>query len=313
MRNFLPSLTRQWPDSSGQLSREVKSAFEVNENQRKQNVYSLLFQQGWRSDNILAASELRNEILKAKGSKKQFHIIASGHSTLSSFYKCDPQKHFIVGFNYASLLPITFDCYFVEMASNETDYLFKYSEIQKHVIHSAKKIDLLILKNIWQKKIEQNYALDAYGNNVKMLLDIHAPFSCDGDQHILKPYQLSKLLLKTDKLFAMQLYTTAFTCIALAYQCGFREVILHGLDLGGPHFYIDSSIRWPRSADSDTVDEMISKSMQHDNDPNFLGGLNKLRTLMTLMSLRDNLAHKGIRLLVASQQSPIAQYLDCWI
>lgn len=281
----------------------------------KASAFSRLYQQQWLSDNILSAKSLRRQICLAKRGRSQCHIVASGYSLLDSYKMIDSSIHFTIGFNFSGLLPIDYDLYFAEFASSSvTSEVHPVSELQKHVIKSSKGIKNLVLKNIWQEnRIERIFAQQSYGKNIPILLDIHTAMS---DQQpfcpLLNVTQLANHLLCPQSLFVIQAYTTTFTCIALAHQCGFKQIVVHGLDLAGPHFYVDSSVKWPGVADPVFVAKIIKKSPKPGKSFGNITNTSADFRLQLLLALRNKLQRSGTSLLLSSSNSPISNHMETW-
>jgi hypothetical protein len=114
-----------------------------------------LLEEKWAASTLLDQDEVTKLISKTK-KNSTCHIIASGYTArdnLASINKND----YVIGFNFSALIDINFDLYFIECADKQGEVESIYS-LQMDVISEAEsRIQDLILKNIWEKKVNIEY------------------------------------------------------------------------------------------------------------------------------------------------------------
>jgi hypothetical protein len=150
-----------------------------------------------------------------------------------------------MGFGYAGLLDLQFDAYFFEVASerNAWDKLVTrvFATFHRHVLRS--RTTELFFKNYWNGRVEIGCLRREFNPAPHVVMDVHVPANA--------PYQspldrwVGQDLINTNSRYLSQAGGSAMTLIALAAKVGASEVVVHGLDLEGPHFYATREFKVP--------------------------------------------------------------------
>jgi hypothetical protein len=159
------------------------------------------------------------------------HIIGAGNSLNYSKKKIS-KKDFVLGCNLSALTNINFDFYTVEFASNEkfTEPKFLTSYLVKKKL--LKKKTIVIFKNLTSTKIDRNFLTNNYQNYINLITDYS--WRCFNNEQL--EYYLKNNIFTNSKKF-YQYNSTLVLLISIAYQLGFKKIILHGVDFGGRYFY----------------------------------------------------------------------------
>ncbi len=255
-------------------------------------------QLGIPSSTIMDASQLYRKFHHDR--TKTCHIIASGWSLNKSAPLIDQSQSFIIGFNFSAFIDIHFDLYFIELASTKFP---KLSKIQ-HALTcqlARRRISSLFIKNLWERKVEPAYVHSHYGHQACYIKDLMVPHTN------VSPSEIALQLMKYDRQFVYQSGTTAITCIAVAKHIGFKDIVVHGLDFSGPHFYTPPTVCCPHStplkelqAFYNTTSPVKSADAQHPTAS---------ETMPLLPSLAEQLAKDGVKLYSAIHDSPSSAYL----
>jgi hypothetical protein len=221
---------------------------------------------GWDLDFVLSASKLIDLIRSSALSKTNaFHIIGSSSSVLDSVTSINTEKEYVAGFNSAVLIDdLFFDFYFIEgicrmPKTGEDRFDIDYYKI---VINSLlnKRYNLLVFKNLWEGNIDYNFILASYpGIEPYLLREVLLPTGYKDLESIHTWYTVRELVRIQNDYFT-QSGTTAFLLIVIAVYCGFKTIVLHGVDLGGTHFYNEEDFVWPSSIDPQTIYKLKSQS-----------------------------------------------------
>ena len=166
-------------------------------------------------------------------SKKTCHIIGSGWSLNYSKNRIT-QEGFVIGFNFAAISDLVFDLYVIEVCSNKSRRAKELSDSLSSL--SSKLFNVpIIVKNLYFG-VDPKYLYESWSNLCLPVYDIHVP--CFSDKYLKTSI---KILFEDNTIFLRQLNSTTITSIALAYRLGFKKIIVHGLDFGGPYFFDSDS------------------------------------------------------------------------
>lgn len=169
------------------------------------------------------------------------NIIGSGPSVLAALQEpIDPTAAYFTC-NFGGLLPLPYDLYLLEMGSYSPK-LYDMSELQRRTIRALpKQPRAILIKNIWESKVEGRYVSSAYPDAF-ISLDALFPFA----QRLLDDesyrFVFERFFCHNTKIM-LQIRTSVLTLIQLAYRAGYTELRVFGLDGVGPHFFHDTRIR----------------------------------------------------------------------
>jgi hypothetical protein len=244
---------------------------------------------------------LRSELRRSRRGMT-CHVVATGWSAAASVGHIDPRRESVYSFNFGGVAGLPVDVYVIEMARAEPAWLAELSELQALLVRRTSP-RLLLVKNIWEGKVRRSSLSELYGDSAHVLRDVHLDeVRPNGDP----AHELAEALLRERTDTVVQYATTSITCIAFAYWAGFREVVVHGFDGSGPHFF--SSGEWP-------VPEPFLDRLRAcyppaaPRAPHAAGALG----LRLLPSIRDQLRRRGVHLLTGNARSPSARHLPIWV
>lgn len=229
------------------------------------------------------------------------HVLATGWSAASSIAGIEPHRESVYAFNFGGAAGLPVDVYVIEMARTEPASLAELSELQAEVVRGASP-RLLLVKNIWEDKVRRATLTDLYGDSARALRDVYLrDVRADGDP----PGELADALLRERRDTVLQYATSTITCIVFACWAGFREIVVHGFDGAGPHFF--SAGEWP--VPSATLDRLRACYPTPASGVPHPAGAPGLRLLP---ALRAQLALRGVALLAGDARSPSAEALPVW-
>ncbi|MEE3636766.1 hypothetical protein UIA24_21305 [Pseudomonas sp. AL 58] len=231
------------------------------------------------------------------------HIIGSGWSAADSVKDIDFEKDYVVGFNFSGLMSIDFDLYLYELCSDD-ERRFKISKAQKLLVHKLKVEQSgakFFAKNLWESKNSIFSFARHYGGDVVFLNDCATKITGDKSAGLYA----RALLSSTSKVY-VQSISTVLICVDIAVQLGFKNIKLHGIDFGGPHFYDDH-------LPSDPLVGRILSLIKKEK-PVALGDVHKTNTGRyslsdALVFLKKTLAQSGVDISVANKLSPAFKVL----
>lgn len=213
------------------------------------------------------------------------------------------KEDFVMGFNFSAVANISFDMYFIEIGSSK-EKLKEFSILQYDLLDYRKdNIKKLIIKNLWEGKLDPNTVELYYGKNANILLDCLAP---PIDLNINKNFQqvFVSFLLKKKKKYLVQYSATALTCLQIASKLGFKKIVLHGLDFGGNYFFHKIQSDIPQN-----LKNRILFYYPENITTNHSNG-DSVRSIMP--TIRDTLKKDGINIYSGSKLSPLAKILDVY-
>ena len=169
---------------------------------------------------------------------KTCHILASGASVLESSRNLDSKRDFIVGFNYAGFLPVPFDVYFIETATT-TGVFNEHSRWHEQLylqMCEVKQPDVFV-KCLWARESwDADYINNKYGSNLSVIEDILPSFPIVAKSRVIGKCYKQFIASHARKYFVNGASSSIFAML-FAYRIGFRNIVIHGLDFKGPHFY----------------------------------------------------------------------------
>ena len=230
------------------------------------------------------------------------HIIASGSSALASIRKIRGGKDFVFGFNFAALLDLEFDAYFIEIASPRADVL-ELSDLQAELVSgmAAARLKMVFAKNLWEGGVDLEFMRRNYRSPPPMISDIlmpHLPL----DRGDSANRATVRSFLKRRETFIPQIRTTAFTWLAIAHYLGFRRVVFHGLDMYGPYWFSQGEVDAPNAylTRLRKCFPEVSSAVPHETSQ-------PVRCLLPVFA--DVLRARGCELFVGAKESPAAEFL----
>ena len=262
---------------------------------------------GVKYEDIRTLRRLIEEVLPAVKLKnsKVANVIGSGWSLLDS-YKSIRDNHFVIGFNFAALINLKFDIYFFEFCSNKQSKFSKKQLmlVETHLLHQGGKV---YFKNIWEDKND----IECISKNIKgkfpILIDYVVPCL-----HETKIRQSLKYCLDSKLSELPQYGSTAFTSIFVAYFLGFKQIVLHGIDFHGYHFYHLNEFEGDRRYILDD-DDFINPQVAGSINKIHATSIGKIGIKAALPILRDLLKERGVDLYAASNKSPSSEILPLYI
>lgn len=260
---------------------------------------------------VLNASEVRkmlNSQAKDDNKDKVFHVIGSGWSLNKSMSIIKPNE-FVFGFNFAALSGIKFDAYFVEHGGYGK--VKEVADIHVKLIEEVviKNTCLIFFKNIWDQKNEIRYILKNWPQLVFFVKDV------DSNPYINMEQleELSKVILLGNDKYIIQYCSSVVPIIALAYQCEYKNIVLHGVDFGGEYFFDEEDFKGlkeympPRTTSYGIYSyEKLKPNDIHDTAKSKLG----LKQVITI--LKPMLEERGVFLYSASAASPLSEILPVY-
>ncbi len=231
------------------------------------------------------------------------HIIGSGWSASSSVGSIDFEKDYVVGFNFSGLMPIAYDLYLYELCSDDW-HRSKISKAQQLLVHKLKAEQSgakFFAKNLWESKNSIFSFAKHYGGDIIFLNDCATKITSNRGADLY----VRALLSNGSKVY-VQSISTVLICIDIAVQLGFKNIKLHGVDFGGPHFYDDYQ----------SSDPLMSKilGLIKKEKPAALSDAHKTNTGLyslsdALVFLKKILAQSGVDISVANSMSPAFKVL----
>lgn len=258
------------------------------------------------SDQFITREKVIEEIERRKEEKGSdiCHIIGSGWSLNHSIDKICHQD-FIIGFNYAAIADLDFDVYFFEFGGeNVKEISVNHLELARSKV--ANKTDLVYFKNVWETKNDINYIAAHWLGLARPVLDhLYTVLDKKHLNHVLTR------CLNDQTDYIPQLCSSVVTAIILAYQAGFKKVVIHGLDFGGQYFYecMESKVDPIFLPPPKPVSGFYGKSSKSSVHPTALNGVG-MRDIIPV--LHDLLEREEVSLMCGCLDSPATEYLPVY-
>jgi hypothetical protein len=256
--------------------------------------------------NLITRKQVVEEIRLRRNYKKSdiCHVIGSGWSLNQSIKKIDAND-FVIGFNYAAIADLGFDAYFFEFGGRSV------REISENHLALARerlsdKTDLIYFKNIAEDKNDIDFILEAWISAARPVLDYQYV--------VLRKRNLSHILescLNDRSDYLPQLCSTVMTAVFLAYQAGFKKIVIHGLDFGGQYFYqcMDRKTDPKFLPPTKPVSSFYGKTSKTDMHPTALSAIGTQDIVPILNGLLED---KGVALMCGHEDSPSSRYLPVY-
>jgi hypothetical protein len=236
------------------------------------------------------------------------HIVASG-ATATSAVRYKDSGHDFYAVNFSSILPLPYKFTFCESAAysspRRNDFparcaltLAEISQLQ-HM-----KNCLICFKNLWHGHVDPEFVNDHYNSNDWVCIaDVLLPNLTS----LTSRFDLSTIahtaLNQTSEIFT-QVHTTTLSALFSACWVGYKNIILHGFDGSGPHFYADNISNLLGYCQTSLRLAARSRDMAINTDgPHPVGS--PAQQLMPFFEhiMRD----QGVRLYTGSIKSPLAR------
>ncbi|WP_157792542.1 hypothetical protein [Thiomicrospira microaerophila] len=263
----------------------------------------------YKKTKSLKTEEVKNQqavvslVHRRKESKKSdvCHVIGSGWS-LNESVSIIGKDDFVIGFNYAGLISIPFDVYFVEFGGfSVKNTSHQHVRITEDFV--SKHTDLIFFKNLWEDKNDISF-INAHWLNLAMPIKdrIYPVF----DKKYLD--SVIEKMLSDQSEFLPQSASSVVTAIILAYKAGFKKIVVHGLDFGGQYFYeVDGfEVEKKYIPSSESESGFYGKTTKKSVHPTSSGQVG-MKDIVPL--LRKLLAPKGVELCCATKSSPSSNFL----
>lgn len=196
---------------------------------------------------FISQPELIQRLSDLRNGRSRCHIVCGGHSAPSTITQIEADD-FVLGFGYAGLLDVSFDAYFFEVASTKSSWDRLVTRVFARFYDEVlcKRTKELFFKNYWNGRVDIECLAAIFDPVPKIAMDFYAPVN--------RPYKngflnriVVKSLLNGNSSSLPQVGGSVMTMISLAIKAGAKEIILHGVDLTGPHFYATSTWDIPQS------------------------------------------------------------------
>ena len=142
-----------------------------------------------------------------------------------------------IGFNYAAIADIKFNVYFFEFGGlGVREISNNHLELARSKV--VKETDLIYFKNVWENKNDVDFISSYWLDIARPIMDhLYPVYDKRYIEHILTR------CMEDQSDFIPQLCSSVITSIILAYQAGFKKIVIHGLDFGGQYFYENMNSR----------------------------------------------------------------------
>jgi hypothetical protein len=235
------------------------------------------------------------------------HIIGSGTSVVKSYKSIDSLNDFVIGFNYAGLLPLYFDVYFIEAASDREQLLTSSLIHEQLFFHMCQRREpKIFVKCMWETDWwSSSFIQSRYEGKLGVIIDVIPNLPILANSQALNLAN-QKLFRKKRSRFFLNGASSAVFSVLLAYQLGFRNIVVHGVDYVGPHFFHSNEF----SGDNDLIQQIRELCPQVTDD--FVHGAGKWMSLQWPHVIRA-LAMSGVTIYSGSQSSLFSTYAPVYI
>jgi hypothetical protein len=272
---------------------------DIRSRKLRQRTFSLLGQSPWRELPQLSPEQLARRLPPRTN---MCHIIGSGWSLLDGIDRIGPND-VVFGCNKAIFAPLRFDLYLIERAmARPMKGAVASDVIADALLRCAPgRAGIIGIKNIWMGRVDPEYVQATFGERAYLIPDYHMYWEDVAGSEPLRVATARRLVAPDPALFA-NFATSTITMIGIAARLGFNEIMVHGLDGGGPYFFELPGFTPPNDVASlvASIPTRPDVTVPHDA---------AARGLLVLAELRDVLASRGVSLLCASARSPSATIL----
>jgi len=239
------------------------------------------------------------------------HIIGSG-SSLNNSKKIIGKNDFVIGNNFAALCELDYDLYFVEFGGRQIHEISKshIDIVKKKVLN---KTSAVYFKNLWEDKNDVEYIAKNWANYVSYIKDYIVP--CLSYERL---EQVLRFSLNEKNKWLPQYTSTVITAVYVAYNLGYKHIVLHGVDFGGNYFYDADGFEGDSSLlpDKNKLDYNSSKSYRDSANKNNVythptakGSIGMKSILPILFKI---LEEKNVTLYSSTSCSKSSEYLPVW-
>jgi len=209
-----------------------------------------------------------------------------------------------MGFNFAALCGIHFDMYFTEFGDpNTQEVAMKQRNLMDDYLLPG--CNHIYFKNLNNQKNDLLFANQFYGQRIKFVRDIILPCAfpvgMDG--------VMEKLLSDEDSFF-FQYGSSVLTLVGVARRLGFKEIVIHGVDFGGPYFFDSEAYRGKSKYRPDKVTGYDhARNAKEDPHPTNFPGLGLKEAIAALRRVSSRF---GVSLYSATYASPLSNLLPVY-
>ena len=231
------------------------------------------------------------------------HIIGSGWSLNESKKKIN-NEDFVIGFNQAALSGLSFDLYYVEFGGPSVEEISKkqialIDEVVK------KQTDLIIFKNIEEKRNDPAFIKKYWGDKIFYMPDVQVPMY--GEKYL--EHTLKYLLVKNNR-FLKQFCSSIIAGIGVAKNCGFKKIVIHGVDFGGAYFFdVPGYEHLNQYRPDENKNNTYKKPEKNSVHITAAGTIGIKESLPILKELCES---EGVTLMSASDESPLSKILPVY-
>ena len=259
---------------------------------------------------VIGIASLRKLISDDLNADRICHILGSGASLNISEKKIAPAD-FVIGINFSGVSSIHSDIYITEVSTKKTCLQEEKTGILKKCIANSvfPKGGIVLYKNLWsgyldkdtvaalaysRKYILKDIFYSRYGKECKSEKDLRE--FCD------KLYRNSR---GSDYLY--QYGSSVCGALDLAVRLGFRNIVLHGQDFGGPHFYNVESYKWPSWLTDREIMLLKEQAIDRNTYRFYQHTEEKFRYVVELIKMKQEL-----KIFSGCKESKVAEYLDVY-
>ena len=245
--------------------------------------------------NFIKVNQLVSLLAPQVESYNVCHIIGTGFSVWDSIKKvrsCD----FCFGFQYSALIErLKFNLVFFELGGSK---VFQEAEQGLAIADGLPQSTIKVFKNAFSHHNDFEFIKKHWSCRALLLADQ----ACMNYDRNYTDFLIKRSLDRATEVF-IQVQNTTYIGIILAFQLGFRNIVLHGVDLGGAYFYS----KLPEHLQEYTP--ILSKNFDGNIKP-----VNLMNDYVyVLRRLRAELHIRNVNLLSASPESGSSAILNCYL
>lgn len=195
-------------------------------------------------DPFLLSIKYKNRVFKLQKNKynsaRTCHIFGNGMSVMNTFNLVD-ETDYVIKINSGAIIPGRTDIWLSEshpesditlLKIGGTDQNVKYFKMLKNYVLSRNPYCISLMKNLWRN----NIPLEVYDHdNDLFVLQDYLIRPQPNDMELLS--FIVEHIISDESNVVGQMHTSLLTALVIAYKLGFREIVIHGLDGRGSHFF----------------------------------------------------------------------------
>ncbi|SFT81853.1 hypothetical protein [Halomonas saccharevitans] len=239
---------------------------------------------------------------KNKDLPRRCHILGSGWSLNYSYSTIDLDNDFVIGFNFSYLKCNHPDLHFVENASGKNEFFAENMVLLYYGLCRHRVFDnsLVVFKNLSEMKNDLRLISGLYSKKAVYVKDKH--------YRVLSEKCLRYCVdnMTRDNGVLPQAYSSAVGLIFLAFHMGFEEIVIHGLDFGGPHFYGSDLIEAIASFDNQAPPKKDECTEHQQHKTSRSSGGVSMQDMLVL--IKEDFENKGVKL-YSTSPSPSSSIL----